>query len=75
MVFTIESGNNDARPPASVTVSAGNRTATFTINTAGVSVNTEVLITVSGGGQSKSVQIRIQPPSRPLSVTVRGIVG
>jgi hypothetical protein len=72
---TIESSNGDARPPASVSVGSGNRSATFTINTADVSSDTEVTITASYGGVSKSVQVRIQPGLRPARVTIVGKVG
>ena len=58
-VITLASNNQDARPPASVNVSAGNRTATVTIPTASVSKDTEVSITASYGGVSKPVQIRL----------------
>lgn len=76
-VVTLQSSSIDGRPPASVTVAAGNRSATFTIVTAGVSNDTEVLITATAGGISKSVQIRLQPLSRPAStrVSVTGVVG
>jgi hypothetical protein len=72
---TIESSNTDARPPASVAVSAGSRSATFTIPTADVSSDTEVTITATYSGVSKSVQIRVQPQSRPSRVTIVGKVG
>jgi hypothetical protein len=58
-VVALASSGQDARPPASVNVSAGNRTATVTIPTAGVSNVTEVVITASYGGVSKPVQIRL----------------
>jgi hypothetical protein len=76
-VVTIESSGSDARlDVSSVTVSAGSRTASFAIHAAGVSGNTEVLITATYAGVSKSVQIRVQPGvNRSLTVSVRGVVG
>jgi hypothetical protein len=75
VAVTIESSNTDARVPASVSVGGGNRSATFTINTADVSNDTEVTITATYSGVSKSVQVRIQPLFRPARVTIAGKVG
>src|ERR1051325_9751383 len=58
-VVALASSNQDARPPASVNVSAGNRTATVSIPTARVSSVTEVVLTASYNGVSKPVQIRL----------------
>ena len=71
----IESSNTDARVPSSVSIGGGNRSGTFTINTADVSNDTEVTITATYAGVSKSVQIRIQPLFRPSHVNIVGKVG
>src|SRR6266550_8677487 len=58
-VVALTSSGQDARPPSSVNVASGNRTATVTIPTASVSNATEVMITATYRGDSKSVQIRL----------------
>jgi hypothetical protein len=58
-VVALTSSGQDARPPSSVGVGSGNRTATVTIPTASVSHATEVIITATYRGDSKSVQIRL----------------
>jgi hypothetical protein len=58
-VVALTSSGQDARPPSDVSVGSGNRTTTVTIPTAGVSHATEVIITATYRGDSKSVQIRL----------------
>ena len=58
-VVALTSSGQDARPPSSVSVGSGNRTTTVTIPTASVSRTTEVIITATYRGDSKSVQIRL----------------
>jgi hypothetical protein len=59
-VVSLASSGIDARPPASVTVGGGNRTTTVTINTAGVSNSTEIVITASYNGQSRTAPLRLE---------------
>src|SRR5207237_5576806 len=56
IVVSLSSESKDGRPPASVTVPAGSKTTTVTIDTAGVSGDTEVRINATAGGVTLSVQ-------------------
>lgn len=58
-VVQLASSNDDARPPASVTVAAGSMTSTFAIPTATVTNATDVTVTASYNDQIKSAQIRL----------------
>ena len=59
-VVTIATNSVDARPPVSVTVIAGTSSLTFPIVTRSVSNETEVTITASLRGESRSVQVRLK---------------
>lgn len=73
-VVNLESEVQDAIVPATVTIAAGAKSATFTIETRGVSQPTEIWIhaTLSGGRQS--VQLRLTP-GRPLSTSGTVTIG
>ena len=57
----LESNNGDALVPSKMTVAAGKKSGTFTIETRDVSKDTEASITASVRGESRSVQIRLVP--------------
>lgn len=76
-VVNLESEGQDAIVTATVTIAGGAKSATFTIETRGVSHPTEIWIhaTVSGGQQS--VQLRLtsgRPISTSGTVTIGGVV-
>lgn len=60
-VVTLSSDKTDARVPATLTIAQGNKSGTFTIETAGVSTPTEVWIEATVGRETRSVQIRVTP--------------
>jgi len=64
-VVTLTSTKREARIPDSITIAGGSTTGTFTFTTGDVSSDMEIEITASAGGVSRSVQIRLLPPSRP----------
>lgn len=52
-----------ATVPSSVTVPAGETTATFTVSTSAVTASTDVVISASAGGSSASTTLTVAPPS------------
>ena len=81
-VVNLSSEGKDGRPPDTVTVPAGAKSADVTINTASVSADTEIRISASAGGVTITVSLRLTKPGPPAPhvingtfVTVRGIVG
>ena len=83
-VVTLSSESKDGRPPDSVIVPAGSKSATVTIDTASVSGTTEARINATAGGVTLSVLLRLKagpppPPPEPFvptgRVTVSGKVG
>jgi trimeric autotransporter adhesin len=60
-VVTLESSRAEARVPTSISIAAGDKTATFTVETNEVSGTWEVLITASVNRDTRSVQIRVVP--------------
>ena len=61
MTVTVRSNNSLATPPATVTVPTGATSATFTITTRPVTLDTIFDITANLGDQSRSAQIRLTP--------------
>jgi hypothetical protein len=57
---------NVASVPASVTIPAGQRSATFTVNTQAVASQTQVTITATLNGQSRSATLTVNP--RPVII-------
>jgi hypothetical protein len=79
-IFQISSSNAAASLTAnSVTIPAGNTTGGFFINTAAVSTQTLVTISVSGGGVTRSATLTLNPAVAPstmsLAVTAGGRSG
>lgn len=76
VVSLSNSNTNAATIPASVTVAAGSKTATFTIVTKAVITNTVVSITAASGGVSRSASLTVQAPALSAlavsPVSVRG---
>jgi hypothetical protein len=61
-VVTLNSANTSAvSVPASVTVAAGASSATFSVNTSGVSANTGVTITATYAGVSRTTTLTVTP--------------
>lgn len=61
---TLSSSHPDiAAVPASVTVPAGQTTATFPVTTAAVAATTEVMISASAGGATEMTTLTVTPPS------------
>lgn len=65
-VVTLQSAIIDAQVPGSITIAAGSKSGTFTLETRDVSKDTEIWITASVGRDFREVQIRIIP-ARPTS--------
>lgn len=57
------SSTDVATVPASVTVAAGETTATFTVSTSAVTVSTDVTISASAGGSSDTAILTVAPGS------------
>ena len=66
-VVTLSSSSSAAVVPSSVTVAAGATSATFTITTSQVGSSTQLTITGSAGGETRTVLMRLEP--RPLSAS------
>jgi hypothetical protein len=64
----LSSTSVDVRIPPTVTVAAGEQTATFPIQTAGVSGDGELRITATLGDSQQSVEMRLLPPPNPSPV-------
>jgi len=63
-VVTLSSANTSVvSVPASVTVAAGNSSATFGVNTSAVTANTSVTITATFGGVSRTTTLTVTPAS------------
>lgn len=66
-VVRLESSRSSARVPSSVTVPAGQTTATFTVDTATVDERTEVTITATYADTARTVQLTLLLP-RPRAI-------
>jgi hypothetical protein len=67
-VVTLSSANTAVvSVPASVTVAAGASSATFSVNTSGVTANTSVTITATYGGVSRTTTLTVTPASTSTS--------
>ena len=62
-VISLSSNSPTASVPASVTVPAGSKTATFAIATTPVNVVSPATITATGGGIKQSAQLTVNPPT------------
>ena len=67
-VVSLVSEGVDGRVPDTFTIAAGETVGTFTIETSGVSTDTEVRIRASVGSDSESVQIRVRPRAGTFSL-------
>jgi uncharacterized protein (TIGR03437 family) len=73
LLIALQSSNPAAKVPASVTVSAGETSATFTVTTQAVSAAQNVTITASYAGVSKTATLTVNPAqggSQPGTVRV-----
>jgi uncharacterized repeat protein (TIGR03803 family) len=68
-VVSLSSNSSSAGVPASVTVAAGNTTASFTVNTTLVSTTTTAAITATLGSSSAQASLTINPPSGSITLT------
>jgi hypothetical protein len=71
---TVQLGSNNervARVPATVTVAAGARTATFLVDTSTVSAAESVVITAVYGSESMSATLTVTPPAGNAAFVVR----
>jgi len=66
-VVKLESNNGAAKVPASVTVQAGQLSATFLVDTATVDTRADATITASYGGETRTVQLSVLLP-RPKAI-------
>jgi hypothetical protein len=67
-VVTLSSANTAVvSVPASVTVAAGASSATFSVNTSGVTANTSVTITATYGGERPTTTLTVTPASTSTS--------
>ena len=76
-VVQLSASNNDARLPSSITIAAGAKTGTFTVEAADVSSDTETRITASIGRDQRDAQVRILPARSGAAsgtVTIGGVV-
>jgi len=69
-VVKLESSNSVAKVPASVTVQAGQLSATFFVDTATVETRTDTTITATYGDVARSVQLSVLLPRPRASFTV-----
>jgi hypothetical protein len=75
-IFQISSSNAAASLTAnSVTIPAGNTTGGFFINTAAVSTQTLVTISVSGGGVTRSATLTLNPAVAPTTMSLAVTAG
>jgi len=72
-VLLSSSNTTVAQVPPSVTVSSGATSATFTINTAAVALNTPVLITGTYGA-TQSATLTVTPPPPPAQLAIDKVV-
>jgi hypothetical protein len=76
MVVPLSSSSGAASIPASVTIAAGLKTATFQINTTPVAVDTVAVLTAGTGASAKSVNLTIKRPALSLAkVSPISVVG
>jgi hypothetical protein len=76
LIFQISSSNAAASLTAnSVTIPAGNTTGGFFINTAAVSTQTLVTISVSGGGVTRSATLTLNPAVAPTTMSLAVTAG
>lgn len=68
----ISSGNQSLMTPASVTIAAGYKTASFSVAAQQVSAKAQVLVTVSLGSLTQSTTVVLEPSDQAFSVS--GIV-
>jgi hypothetical protein len=70
VALAVTSGNSAVGSiPASVTIPAGSKTATFTLTTVPVSATTSVVVSATANGTSKTGTLTVTPSSGPASVT------
>jgi len=70
-VVGLSSSNTTAATvPASVTVAAGNTSATFSVSSAAVTASTAVTIGASYGGISRGATLTVTPPGQAVTLTV-----
>jgi hypothetical protein len=78
-VVTLQSNNAAARVPTSVTVAAGQTSATFTISTTAVTAAQSVTIAATYGGASKTAALTVNPsvqnPFFGKYITIEGSFG
>jgi len=74
VTVNLQSSNvNAATVPASVTVSAGQRSARFTVSTTGIASATTATITATAGGVTQTATLTVNPvppPAAPTHLTV-----
>jgi trimeric autotransporter adhesin len=68
VVVTISSSSGLASMPPGVSITAGNTTTSFAINTQPVTSNTSVVITVTAGGNSQHATLTIAPPQAAIAI-------
>ncbi|MDL1950417.1 hypothetical protein FBQ97_11460, partial [Acidobacteria bacterium ACD] len=74
-VVTLASSKAQAVVPASVTVPAGTKVATFPVTTTAVTASTSASITATRGTSSKSATLTILPLLSSLTVSSASVVG
>jgi len=62
-IVTLSSNSASAIVPQTVTVGAGNSTATFVVNTLGVGSTTTATLAAAINGSTKSANLTVQPPA------------
>lgn len=76
IVVTLGSSKSEATLPASVTVAAGSKTATFTVNTAVVYSSVVAAISAAAGGVTKPTNLTIKPNAvKTLVLTPATVMG
>jgi hypothetical protein len=74
-VVTLSSANTSlVSVPASVTVPAGSSSATFGVNTSAVTANTDVTITATYGGVTRTTTLTVTPPSTTTSLSAPSLI-
>src|SRR5207253_2130196 len=72
----LSSDNGAASVPSSVTVPAGDTSATFPINTSAVAASTPVTITASYGGATQTATLTVTPAALPsLTLNPTSVIG
>ena len=69
------SDNSAATVPVSVTIPAGQSSATFEITTQPVAENTTVTLSATAGDSTRYAQFNLIPPSARISATPRTVIG